>query len=135
MISPHGARRYVDRTGADCGQDVILPDDIDTSKCQEFFGMRCSDNVHVKGSRTAHVDRVDPRRNPIGHLKSDVGVPYAVMAGLGFAAIGAAMSRGDWKRGAAIGGVAGLFAGAVADAVDHYKNSNNGGMYDGRHRF
>lgn len=135
MISPRDVRRCINITGADYGQDVALPGDIGTSKCQEFFGMRCSDNVHVKGGRTAHLDRVDPRRNPMGHPKMDVGVPYAVMAALGFAAIGAAAARGDWKGGAAIGGVTGLFAGATADAVDHYKNSNNGGMCDGRRRF
>ena len=62
-------RRYIDSMNVPYGQNVILPEDIDTSECQKFFGTRCSHNVHVKGRRLAHVDRVDPRKDPIGHLK------------------------------------------------------------------
>lgn len=108
MISPYQARRYIASRRVPYGQNVALPGIVDTSECQEFFGTRCPHNVHVKGRRLAHVDRVDPRRDPIGHLKKDVGIPYAVMGGL---------------AGAALGSVPGLVAGSIvgltADIVSH----------------
>ncbi len=125
MITPHDARRFIDSTGADYGQDVVLPDCIDTSECQEFFGTRCPDNVHVKSDRTAHVDRADPRDDPIGHLKYDVGVPYAVMAAPVGAMIGAAAMKRNRKNGALVGGTIGLVLGMVADTVNNSKNHNS----------
>lgn len=117
MISPYEAREYIDNSGAPRGQNVALPDDVDTSQCQEFFGTRCPHNVHVKGSRLAHVDRVDPRRNPLGHLKHDVRVPYAVMGGLGGAAVGGLVNKNDRKKGAAVGSLVGFGVGLIMDAI------------------
>ncbi len=125
MITPRDARRFIDSTGVDYGQDVVLPDCIDTSECQEFFGTRCPNNVHVKSDRTAHVDRVDPHNDPIGHLKDDVGVPYAVMAAPVGAAIGAVAMKRNRKNGALVGGITGLILGMIADAVDNPKSHSS----------
>ena len=114
-MNSYEVRRYIDRMGVPHGQNVVLPGDIDTSECQEFFGTRCHHNVHVKGRRLAHVDRVDPRKNPIGHLKKDVGIPYSVMTTPIGAAFGAVVSANNRKTGAIVGGLIGFILGAVAD--------------------
>ena len=108
MMTPYQARRYIAGRRAPYGQNVALPDDVDTSQCEQFFGTRCQYGIHVKDRRLAHVDRVDPRRDPIGHLKHDVGVPYAVMGGLAGAALGSVP-----------GMVAGSIMGLTADIVSH----------------
>ena len=124
MITPKEARRYIDDTGVPYGQNVILPDDVDTSGCQEFFGTRCPHNVHVKDSRVAHVDREDPRVNPVGHLVRDVGIPYASMTAPAGAALGAALMPGDRKTGAAIGALCGLAAGMIIDWAENRRNAS-----------
>ena len=114
MISPYQARRYIASRRARYGQNVALPGIVDTNECQEFFGTRCPHNVHVKGPRFAHVDQADPRRDPIGHLKKDVGIPYAIMGGL---------------AGAALGSVPGLVVGSIvglaADIASHMNATNS----------
>jgi len=122
MITPRDTRRYIDATGVDYGQDVVMPDYIDTSRCSEFFGIRCPHNIHVKGGRIAHVDRADPRHDPIGHLKKDVGVPYAAMAAAAGTVIGAIVTR-NRKSGAVVGSLVGLGLGAMVDIAIHYKDS------------
>ena len=117
MITPYEARKHIDRMGVPCGQNVPLPDDVDVSECQEFFGTRCSNNVHMKGRRLAHVDRADPRTDPIGHLKKDVGVPYALIGSAVGAILGAVLMKGDRKAGAALGSMAGGLLGSIADNV------------------
>ena len=115
MITPNEARKYIESTGASYGQDVSLPDMVDTSGCQNFFGTRCDANVHVKDPMKAHIDRADPRHEPIGHLKKDVGVPYTVMgAGLG-AGVGGLIAGNNRKKGAAVGALVGGVAGLLAD--------------------
>ena len=116
-MNPLEVRLYIDSRGVPYGQNVVLPDDVDTCRCQEFFGTRCPHNVHVKGRRLAHVDRVDPRRDPIGHLKKDVGVPYAAMTAFGGAVAGAAVAKNNRVAGAVGGGLAGLVLGAIADIL------------------
>ena len=118
MLTPKDARRYIESTNASYGDDVDLPFDIDTSECQEFFGTRCPNNVHVKNPRLAHVDREDPRKNPIGHLKKDVGVPYAAMTASVGAAIGASLAKGNRKKGAIIGGLLGIIPGVIVDVLE-----------------
>ena len=117
MITPKDVRERFEEQGIQYGDNMEFSDDIDTSDCEEFFGTRCPENVHVKGKRKAHVDRVDPRKNPFGHLKRDVGVPYAVMTSAAGSALGAALSK-DRKKGAAVGGLAGALLGAVLDVID-----------------
>ena len=121
-MNPLEVRLYIDSRGVPYGQNVVLPDDVDACGCQEFFGTRCPHNVHVKGRRRAHVDRVDTRRDPIGHLKKDVGVPYAAMATLGGAVAGATVAgatvaKNNRVSGAVGGGLAGLVLGAIADIL------------------
>jgi len=115
MISPRDARDYIESQGIDFGQNVTTPDYIDTSNCEEFFGTRCDENVHVTGSKRAHLDRKDPRKDPLGHLKHDVGVPYSVMSTAAGGAIGAIVSKKNRKKGALIGGAFGLAIGIIAD--------------------
>ena len=78
-MDPYDVRKYIESTGVPYGENVTLPEDIDTNQCSDFFGTRCDHNVHAKGRRKAHIDRVDPRYNPAGHLKHDVGIPYTLM--------------------------------------------------------
>jgi hypothetical protein len=115
MITPRDARRYIESSGAGYGQNVTLPDEIDTSNCEKFFGIRCSHNVHVTGKRRAHIDRIDPRKNSIGHLKKDVGIPYVVLGASGGATLGALIYKNDRKKGAIVGGIIGTIIGAFAD--------------------
>lgn len=124
MITPKEARKHIDYTGVPYGHNVVLPDDIDTSECQEFFGTRCSHNVHVKGHRVAHVDREDPRVNPIGHLVKDVGIPYASMTAPVGAALGATLMSSDRKTGAAIGALCGLVVGMIIDWAENRRNTS-----------
>lgn len=125
-MSPSDARRYIEGTGVRYGQDVTLPDDVDVTKCEEFFGTRCSENVHVTGSRKAHVDRVDPRKNPIGHLKKDVGIPYVAMTTPTGALIGAIVSKNNRKKGALVGGLVASGLGLLADVLsDYYENKQS----------
>ena len=122
MITPKETRKYIDGAQVPYGQNVILPDDIDTSECQEFFGTRCPHNVHVKGRRMAHVDREDPRVNPVGHLVKDVGISYVSMTAPVGAALGAALMSNDKKTGAAIGGLIGLVVGIILDWNENRRN-------------
>ena len=118
MITPKEARKHIEGTGAPYGCDVMLPDIIDTSNCQNFFGTRCDANVHVKGPRKAHIDRADPRYDPIGHLKKDVGVPYALMGVVLGAGVGGLVADGKRKKGAALGAFAGGAVGLLADLLE-----------------
>lgn len=117
MITPREARSYIESQGVNFGQNVTLPDDVDTCNCDEFFGTRCDDNVHVTGSKRAHIDRKDPRHDPLGHLKHDVGVPYSVMSTAAGGAIGAIVSKKNRKKGALIGSAIGLGFGIIADVL------------------
>ena len=125
MITPSEARKYIESTGVPYGQDVTLPDMVDTSRCQNFFGTRCDANVHIKGPMKAHIDRADPRYDPIGHLKKDVGVPYTVMgAGLG-AGVGGLIANNNRKKGAAVGALVGGVAGLLADLLAEHNNESS----------
>jgi len=53
MISPRDARKYIEFQNVDFGQNVTLPDIVDTCNCEEFFGTRCDENVHVTGPKQA----------------------------------------------------------------------------------
>lgn len=123
-MTPKEVRKHIDYAGVSYGQNVILPDNVDMSKCQEFFGTRCPHNVHVKGSRVAHVDREDPRVNPIGHLVKDVGIPYASMTAPVGAVLGATLMSSDRKTGAAIGTLCGLAVGMFIDWAENRRNTS-----------
>jgi hypothetical protein len=117
MISPIEAGNRIRRAGVPYGHNVNLNDDVDTSQCEEFFGTRCPGNVHVTGRETAHVDRVDPRRNPIAHLRKDVGIPYSVTSAASFAVLGALSSPDNRVSGAIEGGIFGFILGLAADVL------------------
>lgn len=124
MITPKDVRDQIEQNNISYGENVVFPDEIDTSNCSEFFGTRCSENVHVTGKRTAHVDQVDPRKNPIGHLKKDVGVPYALMTSIAGAALGAGLSKNNRKKGALAGALIGALPGAVFDILEKYESDD-----------
>lgn len=96
-ISPCEAAVILKHRGVPYGQDSVLPYDIDTSKCEEFGGTRCDCNVHVRGKNIAHRDRVDPRRDLVGHWEKDCGIsfgPLLLLCALGLVAgVMAAASR------------------------------------------
>ncbi len=115
MMSPKDARLYIQSQGANYGQNVILPDHVDTCNCDEFFGTRCEYSVHVTGTKRAHIDRKDPRDDPVGHLKHDVGVPYSIMTTAAGVVIGALASKNNRKKGVLLGGLFGLGIGILAD--------------------
>lgn len=115
MMTPYEVREYIASRKVPYGQNIALPDDVDTSQCQEFFGTRCPHNVHVKGHRLAHVDRADPSTDPIGHLKKDVGVPYALMGSMAGAILGAVLMKNNRKEGVVLGSILGGFLGSIAD--------------------
>ena len=101
------------------GKDVIFPLEIDTTKCEEFFGIRCPYNIHVTGKKTAHRDRFDPRYHWKEHLDYDVGIPHELVSigipAIAFALAGALMdSKGI--RGALLGGMLGLVIGICIEA-------------------
>ena len=125
VMTPKEAREYIESTGAAYGQDVMLPDTIDTSSCQNFFGTRCDANIHIKGPMKAHIDRVDPRYDPIGHLKKDVGVPYTVIGSALGAGIGGLVAGNNRKKGAATGALIGGTMGLLADLLSDYKKETN----------
>ena len=74
-ISPCEAAKIIKEKSIPYGEDYEFLYEIDTSNCEEFFGTRCDCNLHVKGKRKAHVDRVDPRKDLVGHLDRDLGIP------------------------------------------------------------
>lgn len=118
MISPRDARKYIEATNVNFGQNVTLPDIVDTCECEEFFGTRCDDNVHVTGHNRAHIDRRDPRKDSLGHLKHDVGIPYSAITTVAGITAGAVLFKNNRKKGAIICGLAGLAIGIIADLAD-----------------
>lgn len=70
------------------GKNYGFPVEIETSECENFFGERCPCNVHVVGKNTAHRDRVDPRKDILGHLEEDVGVPAKGALGVAVVLLG-----------------------------------------------
>lgn len=116
MISPRKVRRYIKKRGAGFGKNVLLPEKVDIRNCEEFFGTRCSYNVHVKGPKIAHIDKVDPRKNPLGHLKHDVGIPYTAITTSTGIVIGGLISKTNRKKGILVGGLLGLAIGIIADS-------------------
>ena len=126
-MDPYDVRKYIESTGVPYGENVTLPEDIDTNQCSDFFGTRCDHHVPVKGRRKAHIDRVDPRYNPASHLKHDVGIPYTLMgaaAGGGLGAIFGKDKKDAAVKGALIGGVLGL----LGDVASTYSNKSNQGL-------
>jgi hypothetical protein len=88
-ILPCEAAKMLERKDVPYGQDFALPYDVDTSGCQDFGGIRCDCNLHVKGKNIAHRDRVDPRYDLLGHWEKDCGIPVGpliVLGALGFLA-------------------------------------------------
>ncbi len=128
-MSPNEVRDYLDRIGAAFGQNVTLPDDVDTSSCSQFWGTRCPENVHVTGKNMAHIDRVDPRSDLLGHLKHDVGIPYTLIGTVGCAALGAAAFSNNRTQGAKVSAALGFLGGLIADIVSYY-NSNKNNKFD-----
>lgn len=120
MISIRDARKHIESQNVNFGQNVTLPDIVDTCDCEEFFGTRCDENVHVTGSKQAHIDRNDPRQDPLGHLKYDVGVPYSLMGAAGGATIGSIIYKKDRKKGALYGAAIVGGIGLIADIVSAY---------------
>lgn len=124
-MSPKEVKDYISRLGVLHGKNVTLPDYVDTSSCSEFLGTRCPENVHVTGPNCAHIDKKDPRYDPLGHLKHDVGIPYTLIGTASGAALGATIFSNK-KQGAKVGAVVGTLAGLLADIVSYYnKNKNN----------
>lgn len=68
----------IKRGDIDYCQDLIFTQPIDTRGCQEYFGTRGPNGVHVTGRNTAHLDRRDPRVDALGHILEDVLPPIAV---------------------------------------------------------
>jgi len=97
------------------GLNVTLPLDIDTGKCEEFFGTRCPHNIHVTERRKAHRDRFDPRYYPIQHLERDVGIPFPLVTLSAGTLIGAVADEKDRVRGAVAGGLIGLAIGLIIE--------------------
>lgn len=124
-MSPKDVKDYISFTGASFGQDVTLPGEIDTGSCSEFCGTRCPENVHVTGKNKAHIDRVDPRYDPLGHLKHDVGIPYTLIGTVGCATIGAAVYKKNRIKGAVYGGAIGTVVGFLVDLVSYYRSANH----------
>lgn len=118
MISIKDTRKYIESQNVNFGQNVTLPNTVDICDCEEFFGTRCDENVHVTGSNRAHIDRRDPRQDPLGHLKHDVGIPYSALTTATGMALGAVLSKNNRKKGVIIGGLAGLAIGIIADLAD-----------------
>ena len=77
---------------------VCFREEIDTSSCEPFFGLRCPGGIHVTSPNCAHRDLVDPRLSPLDHLEKDVGVPrWLVGACLG-AALGWFFAKGNKRN-------------------------------------
>lgn len=120
MMSPEEARVYIENVykvyNLPYGMDVTLPRDIDTSRCEWFFGLRCPYNVHVTGRRRAHIDRFDPRYNLKEHLDHDVGIPHELVTIGVPVVIGALVGyRLGKARGAVVGAIAGLVVGWLVE--------------------
>ena len=114
LLTPCEASDRVIAMGAAFGQDVLLPEEIDVSQCEEYFGIRCVCNVLVKEPNKAHVDRVDPRLDGLGHIRRDVGIPYIAMTTPSLAAIGAIAFPKYRKEGAVVGGAIGFLVGLIS---------------------
>jgi len=121
MISIRDTRKYIESQNVNFGQNVTLPTIIDTCDCEEFIGTRCDENVHVTGPNRAHIDRKDPRQDPFGHLKHDVGIPYSLMGTAGGAAAGGIIYKKDRKKGALYGAAILGGIGLFADIVSAYR--------------
>ena len=48
-MSPKDARNYIESQNVNFGENVILPEVVDVCEYEEFFGIRCDENVHVTG--------------------------------------------------------------------------------------
>ena len=115
-ISIDSVNRYIIRKETPFGVNIEFPLEIDTSQCEEFFGTRCPNNIHVTGKRIAHKDHSDPRFNSIEHIKKDVGIDPTFLTVLGGAAFGALLDKENRVRGASIGGLMGLVFGIVLES-------------------
>jgi hypothetical protein len=122
VLSPEQARIIIEdayrKYRLPYGTDVTLPWEIDTSRCEWFFGLRCPYNIHVTGRRRAHIDRFDPRYNWKEHIDHDVGTPHELITvglpmGLG-ALIGYIL---DGRKGAIKGSLAGLAIGVLIELL------------------
>ena len=106
-MSPGEVRRVLMSEWVPYGQDRFFPQQIDTCGCEDYFGLRCQDNVHVTSPHTAHIDRYDPRSHPLQHLDYDVGIPHEVFTRLMpevlGTVIGAAADSQRPERGARLG--------------------------------
>lgn len=129
MISPYDTSNFIKNSGARFGENVTLSNDIDISECEQFFGTRCPHNVHVKGKRKAHLDRKDPRYDPLGHLKHDVGIPYSLMGAAGGLTLGGTMYKKDRKKGALCGAAILGGIGLIADIVSAYRKQKTPQYY------
>ena len=78
-ISPCEAARQLKKMNVPYGQDYTFPYEIETGGCEPFGGLRCDCNLHVTGENRAHRDRVDPRRDLLGHIDQDVGIPKGLV--------------------------------------------------------
>ena len=74
----------------------------------------------------AHIDRMDPRRDPLGHLKKDVRVPYTAMGAVSGACLGAAIGKS--KKATATGALIGALAGIALDIASHNSTKLNQGI-------
>lgn len=119
-MTPDEVRRDIESLGIPYGENVTFAENIDTSSCSEFWGTRCPENVHVTDSNRAHIDRKDPRYDPLGHLKHDVGIPYTAIGTAGGAALGAIAFPKNRKKGALVGASIGSALGIIADVVSYY---------------
>lgn len=129
MMSPRDVRKYIESQNVNFGQNVTLPDVVDVCECEEFFGTRCDENVHVTGPNQAHVDRKDPRQNPLGHLKHDTGIPYSFIGAAGGSALGGIIYKKDRKKGALYGGAILGGIGLIADIVSAYREQKTSQYY------
>ena len=117
MLSPCEASDYIRSQRVPHGQNVMLPDPVDSTQCEQFFGLRCDCNLHLKNPRLAHLDRVDPRNDALGHLIQDVKVSRSVISTPIGATLGALLDQKNRGRGALIGGFFGLLGGIIADVI------------------
>jgi|GEM_PF-2566655 hypothetical protein len=120
-ITIEEVNRIIETNNIPYGQDIILSSDIDTSSCEEFFGTRCSYNIHVTSSRSAHKDRFDPRFKWKEHLDYDVRIPHQVIT-IGVptitgATIGGLLNRNKPLKGLIIGGIFGFLVGLLIETI------------------
>jgi hypothetical protein len=120
-ITIEEVNKIIETNNVPYGQDIILPFEIDTSPCEEFFGTRCPYNIHVTSSRSAHKDRFDPRFKWKEHLDYDVGIPHQIITiGMPTAAgtiIGGLLNRKKPLEGAIFGGILGFISGFLIEIL------------------